>query len=224
MVSEYKRGIKKPGVHMARQAFLYGDSTGNPVTNVARLAEIAECHENTIRAHLPKWVVEREEIVAGGNEAGLSLHLSKETLARHKSDLEFIRAKLDETQLEIERLPLITEQLEGWLAAFREDDADKAVRMFNSYIRTSLNKKALITLFQSLHRQWTQYAGIDSLTVVAEAREKAMSVGRAKIALKAEEARPQGPDSATPAAQGRFGHLVETTPAPILEDDDEVGL
>lgn len=181
-----KKGCK-PGIALARQAFLYGDETGRPVTSTARLCEIAGgMHENSIARHMQGWIVEREEMVASASKGSLALHLSKETLDAHNSDMIHLRDQLQQIKWEIDHLDDSIEKLANICENFslNGDNADAALRIFENYLRASHNKSSLRKQFLATQKQWTDLAGIVALSDIQVTAAKEVAKGRAKLEVR----------------------------------------
>lgn len=224
--------MKSPGVHAAKQAFLYGRGDGRRVLRVEDLADIGGIHPETVRRHLPSWQVEAEEILAKSSESGISLRLSKLALAKFESDRDFIREQIDTQAAEIKQLtklqPLLLDLARR--VADRDESAGEAISsLLSSFFDTVGNRKAMEAHLLKLQSHWGKMAGIESLQAVAETRERTLATGRAKLALRREEAGEAGGDGsgarlASPAAGGVF---AKRAAAPrVLEvgevSDDEV--
>lgn len=199
MAQTTKKSLK-PGVHVARQAFLYGEGDGKPVLTRARLAELAGVHENTIARHINEWIKEREEMVSGSSDRGLALHLSKETLALHDKAMKSLESELAQVQWELKTIEKITAKLEGWMDKFSGDEGeqDKALRILEAWQRNCGQKSSLRSQFLALQKQWTSLSGVVDLKDIQVVKEKAMATGRARLALKREETETE-PKAANPA-------------------------
>lgn len=191
MVTE-KPGVRQApaGVEVARQAFLYGQGDGIPVVNVKRLAEIGDVTEATINRWMPGWLKQREEILVSSGSSDFGLVLSGETLTQHRKNTEFLKEQHDSLAAELKLIPKLHEFLEKVLDAFvsaPEKDYDQALKLFNAYHRNAGNARSIQSQFIAVQRAWKENAGIDSLQAVAEAREKTLATGRAKLDVKREE-------------------------------------
>lgn len=226
--------VKSPGVHAARQAFLYGCGDGRRVLRVEDLAEIGGVHPETVRRHLPAWQAEAEDILAKSSESGISLRLSKLALAKFESDRDFIRKQIDTQLAEIQDLPKLQDTLLNLVRRIAEcgnpDAGEQAAALLGRFFDLVANRKAMEAHLLKLQAHWSKMAGIESLQAVAETREKTLATGRAKLALRREEAEgepgPEGARVASPASGGGvFAKRALGSPAAPVVDlvgDDEV--
>ena len=194
----------------ARQLFLYGSGDGRRVTNVPELARLSNVTEETIRKWLPKWEAEVEEILAGSSEGGLGLGLSAKELQLHKSDMVHLRSQLTQVKWESDNLEGLIASLEGLVEKFAgTDESDKAVVLFDRYLRASLNKQNLRGQFMQLQRQYTKLSGVEGLLDISLTREKTIATGKAKMDLKAGEGKD--PRDVTPSRSGIFALEMPAT-------------
>jgi hypothetical protein len=205
--------VMKPGVHVARQAFLYGEGDGNPVLSRARLAALAGVHESTIARHINDWIKEREEMVSNSSESALALRLSKETLDFHNSDMTHLRGLLQANKWEIDQINEITAKLERWMDKFNGDDGDqdRALRILEAWQKSCGQKSSLQSQFLALQKQWTSLSGIVDMKDVSVAQAKAMATGRAKLDLELEKnkANPRDVGMGIPSIFSRSNVLVD---------------
>jgi transcription initiation factor TFIIIB Brf1 subunit/transcription initiation factor TFIIB len=195
---------KRPGVVAARLAYLYGVGDGKPVVSTKRLAEIGECTEKTILRHIPEWHKEKEELIVNAPETELGLRLSKETLDAHKKDLAFLRSDLNSIKWEMSNLDNSIAKLEGICENFslNSDNGDDALKLFDRYLRASLNKSSLRSQFLAAQKRWVELSGVEAVGDVQVTAAKALATGQVKLALKREETET-GPKEAV-AATGIF--------------------
>lgn len=221
---------KTPEVREARRLFLYGDGDGRRVLNVAKLAELAGCHVDSIRRHLPTWEREAEEITANSSENGFQLRLSSLALAKFESDRDFIREQIDSQVAEIKRLPVLEKQLLNLaqvIAAGNSGAGEVACELMSRFFETIGARKSAEAHLLKLQSHWSKMAGVESLQAVAETREKTLATGRAKLALRREEAEGMAGDGsgARPVGSGAVGGVfAKRAPAAVVElvGDDEV--
>lgn len=193
--------VTKAETRHARQLFLYGGGDGNRVTSVAALVKASGVHENTIRRHLPTWEAEFEEILSSSGGPALALSLSAKELSLHKSDMLHLRSQIQQVKWESDNLEGLIARLEELVERFAgTDESDKAVILFDRYLRASLNKANLRSQFLQLQRQYTKLSGVEGLMDVALTREKTIATGKAKLDLKAGE----GPREVTKSRSGIF--------------------
>lgn len=224
--------MKTPEVREARRLFLYGAGDGRRILKVEDVARMSGCHQNTVRRHLPAWEAEAEGIVAASEENGFNLRLSSLALAKFESDRTFIREQIDSQVAEIKRLPVLEKQLLDLvkrISSQNNDAGEHVSALLGSFFETVANRKAMEAHLLKLQSHWSRMAGIESLQAVAETREKTLATGRAKLALRREEASEGSADGsqarlATPAAGGVFAKRA--SPARVVEvgevSDDEV--
>lgn len=186
MAQEGKDYGKRPGIVAARLAYLYGVGDGKPVTTTKRLAEIGECTEKTILRHIPEWHKEKEELIVNHPETSLGLSLSAKELADHKADQLFIRDKMNSVKWEVEQIDDCIEKLEGICENFslNTDNGEHAIRLFENYLRASMNRKSLLGTFLALKKEWDCKMGIDDLRDAAAIHSKTISKGKAQLEIK----------------------------------------
>jgi len=179
----------KSETQIARQLFLYGAGDGKRVISVRALCEATGLHEQTIGKHMPKWVKEAEEILMNSNEGGLGLALSKKTLDAHNADMDFLRNEINSIKWEMENLNDSIAALENICENFslNSDNGDAALRIFENYLRASMNKSSLRGQFLGAEKRWVELSGVVAMSEVQITREKTLAQGRAKLDLKREE-------------------------------------
>lgn len=228
------RAMKTAEVRAARQLFLFGAGDGKPVRHLATLAKLAGCHVQTIQKHLPAWEAENEKILSNSAESGLVLRLNAETLEKHEADCMTIRSCIDAQVAELQQLPVLEKRLLSIAEACAKsqnnpDAAEEVLALVQSFVSLHGSRKAGEAHLLKLQSHWSKMAGIESLQAVAETREKTLATGRAKLALRREEAGDAGGDGsqarlAMPAAGGVFAKRA--SPARVVEvgevSDDEV--
>jgi hypothetical protein len=209
--------VTKAETRHARQLFLYGAGDGRRITAAVALAKAAGIHVETIRRHLPTWEAEYEQILAGTSEGGLGLSLSKKQLDQHSKDMVFLRDQIAQVTWECENLDPLIARLETLVEKFAgTDDSDKAITLFDRFLRASMNKQNLRSQFLAMQRQWTKLSGVEGLMDVALTREKTIATGKAKLDLKA----GGGPKDVTNSRSGIFAtrSVVDAQEGP--NDDD----
>lgn len=192
-----RRPAKKPGVEIARQAFIY-----QGVTDTAELAQAGGISKNTVWNHIETWKEEREQMLAKQSGLGVAIELSVDpkNYDINTKDVEFIRKRMDELQIEVESHGPIIDKLEQLLESVNEfqDKPDIALGLFDKYLRLCMNKKSLIKHFLDLKTVWNKEVGIDAMRSVAEATSKAVSIASAK-----QDPSPQ-PGTTEPKGKGVF--------------------
>lgn len=229
------RGMKTPEVREARRLFLFGAGDGKRVLKVEDVARLSGCHQNTVRRHLPAWEAEAEGIVAASEENGFNLRLSSLALAKFESDKNFIREQIDTQTAEIKQLtklePILLDIVRR-ISSQNNDAGEHASDLLSKFFDTVGNRKAMEAHLLKLQSHWSKMAGIESLQAVAETREKTLATGRAKLALRREEAsgeaggdgsqaRPVG-GAASGGVFAKRAVVVEVSPAVDEVGDDEV--
>ncbi len=191
----------KPEVATARQLFLYGAGDGKRIVGTQALVEATGVHEQTIRKHLPKWLKEAEELLSNTSELGVSLSLSAIEIESHQADMSHLRQDIDSIKFEMNSLDDVIEKLAGICEKFslNTENGDAALKIFDSYLRASLNKSHLRGQFLSAEKRWIELSNISALKDITVTKEKTLAVGRAKIKLKGEESEASAP---TPVARG----------------------
>ena len=218
-----------PEVREARRLFLYGGADGVRVLKVERLAELSGAHPQSIRKWVPAWEADLEKIVSNSSEFGQVMRLNAETLAKHEADCMFFRSRIDAQVAEIEQVPAMEKSL---LEAVRRvadcgnpEAADLAVALLAKFFECGSYRRTAEAHLLKLQGHWAKLAGIESLQAVAETREKTLATGRAKLALRAEEAAGvPGPDGARVAgssgpAGGVFAKRAPASPGPVLDSE-----
>ena len=222
--------MKTAEIRTARLLFLYGSGDGHRVLRPDRLAEMVGCHPESIRKHLPGWEAEAEAILAKTGENGLGLRLNAETLKKHESDKAFIREQIDSQVAEIQALPVLEKQLLSIADACAKsqsapETAEAVLALVQSFVGLHGSRKAAEAHLLKLQSHWAKMAGIESLQAVAETREKTLATGRAKLALRREEAEGAAGDGsqARPVGSGAAGGVfAKRSPAPVVLEVGEV--
>lgn len=173
----------KPGVELARQAFVYG-LNGEFITSTPELAKLGNVSEATIWKYTKQWQSEREELLARSSKVGVSgpLSVPNEVIDAHKDDILYIRQRLDKTKSELSALPDFIQDLRKMIAdcAGEPDQIDKMMQLLDRYLRLCANEKSLTKLFMDLKQLWDAKSGVDSLKNIQEATAKAVSIASAK--------------------------------------------
>tara|TARA_Y100000361_G_C11088104_1_gene304932 strand:+ start:141 stop:773 length:633 start_codon:yes stop_codon:yes gene_type:complete len=193
---------------VARQLYLYGAGDGKRIVDTQKLAAAAGVHPETIRTHLPKWEAEAEEILASSSKSGLGLKLSADTLKSHQSDMDFLRDQLNQVKFELDNLAEVTAKLEGIADRICQSDEpgmDKALRIFEDWLRACGSQRALRTQFLAMQKQWTALGGVIDMKDVSVVREKEMAKGRARMELEEEKAAAGKDAGPRPVGGGVFG-------------------
>lgn len=191
----------KPEVATARQLFLYGAGDGKRIVGTQALVEATGVHEQTIRKHLPKWLKEAEELLSNTSELGVSLSLSAIEIESHQADMSHLRHDIDSIKFEMNSLDDVIEKLAGICEKFslNTENGDAALKIFDSYLRASLNKSHLRGQFLAAEKRWIELSNISALKDITITKEKTLAVGRAKLKLKGEESEASAP---IPVARG----------------------
>lgn len=128
--------------------------------------------------------------------------------------MKHLRDQLQQVKWETDNLDQLIARLETLVEKFAgTDESDKAVTLFDRYLRASLNKQSLRTQFLALQRQYTKLSGVEALLDVAVTREKTIATGKAKIELKAQEGK-----SVRDATPARSGFFSQETPRETNEE------
>lgn len=172
----------------AKQLFLYGDGSGAPVRNIARLSKLSGVTDETIRKYLPEWEKEAAEILASSSEVGLAIVLSEEKLGKAKFDEIFIRNQLDKLKFEIETLEKMAVRLGEWMDKFDGDQLDQALQIFDTWQRATGTESHLRGQFIAMKKLWDDKVGVDALRDIAVTRQKEIAKGQGKLAVKRLEA------------------------------------
>lgn len=193
-----KPGVRGPSaaVEIARQAFLFGNGDGNPVTSTARLSEVSGVHEKTLQRYIPGWIKEREDMLLSAGNGSFGLSLSPETLENHRKNTKFLEEQTAELRREVATIKTLEKVLLDAVKSAQVHDPESATQVLalvQSFIGSSAARKSLQTQFVALQRAWKENAGIDALQDVATAREKTLATGRARLDIKREEAGGTGP-------------------------------
>lgn len=191
---------RRPGIDAARQAYLYGQGDGKPVVSTQKLAEIADCTDKTILKWIPEWKQEKEEILLNSPSTTLGLMLSEKDLAAHKSDMEFLRSNINQIKWEMDNLDNIIEKFEEICGNFslNSENGDDAIKLFDRYLRASLNKSSLRAQFLAAQKQFFAMSGVGDLKDIEAVRAREIAKGKGKMDLKKLEAEEnQGPKNIT---------------------------
>lgn len=190
----------KPNVSATRQLFLYGNGDGKRILSIPALQKLTGCHPDTIRKHLPAWEKEAEKILINSNDSCLAFSLSEESLAAHESDMIFLRDNISQIKWEMDNLDNVIEKLETICGNFslNTENGDDAIKLFDRYLRASLNKANLRGQFLAAQKQWTSLSGIVDLKDIQVVRQREIAKGKGKMDLKKLEAEEnQGPKNIT---------------------------
>ena len=206
----------KHETEIARQLFLYGAGDGKRILSVNGLIKATGLSVDTINRHMPKWKKESEEMLSGSSDCGLALRLSKETLNDHNLDMIHLRSDINSIKFEMENLDNMIEKLQNICENFslNSENGDDAIKLFDRYLRASLNKMSLRGQFLAAEKRWVELSGIVALTDIQITKEKALATGRAKLKLKAEESEA-GMKPVVPVTHGVFSR-------PTADDETEV--
>ncbi len=97
-----------------------------------------------------------------------------------------LRDQINQVKWESDNLDVLIARLETLVEKFAgTDDSDKAITLFDRFLRASLNKQNLRSQFLALQRQYTKLSGVDGPMDVALTRENTIATGKAKLDLKA---------------------------------------
>ena len=135
--------MAKLSTEICRELFLYGPVGGKRITSVKDLVRLSGASERAIRANLPAWKNQSEELAANSMETGLAFCLSSSALACHQSDVAAMRSEVDRLTVHLRSLAPSDE----------------------SYPAVSRS-------FLTVQKQWSQMAGILALIDAAACRIK----------------------------------------------------
>lgn len=200
MAQEGKQKGLKPAVEVARQAFLYGQGDGKQVSDTRKLAELSGLHTQTILKHMPGWLKEREEIISNSSDFALGLSLSKEVQSDRDKRMTFLSDQIKQIMWEMDNLDNVIEKLESICGNFslNTENGDDAIKLFDRYLRASLNKANLRSQFLALHKQWADFSGVLDVKDISVVRAREIAKGQGKMQLKKLEAEEnQGPKNIT---------------------------
>jgi hypothetical protein len=175
----------------AKRLFLYGDGTGERVTNAEKLAKLSGVHVTTIYRNMPAWEKEYEEILTGGNSRNLAIALSKEKLDLHNSCIDTLENQIKQAAWELEQFDEITSALEKICDNFslNTDNGDAALRLFENYLSSRGAKDTLRKTFMAMHKHYTDLTGIKDLLDLQATSSKELEKGRVRLRLKEEAAK-----------------------------------
>jgi len=182
----------RPNVTAARLDYLHGLNGNPPNRTVKGLCEVHGMHVNTLKKWLPTWERELENIVVSSvsrdNEKPLSsdafkLALTSEVNEKNSARIAFIDKELDSLQFELENIEPAIRELSSFLHKFEDGEKDYALRIFENYLRASLNKQNLRKQFMAMHSQWTKVCGIDSIVSIQETGAKVIASLTAKASM-----------------------------------------
>lgn len=196
----------KSQVVAARQLFLYGNGDGKRIIGAGALAEASGVHIETIRRWMPRWQKEYEEMLSHTSEGGLAIRLSADDMRNHSKDMDFLRNDLNSIKWEMDNLDETIAQLEGICNNFalNSENGERALAIFDSYLRASLNKSNLRRQFLTTQKQWAEMVGVVDLKDIQVTAQKALETGRAKLKIKSESVENQRDVTPRPDAQSVF--------------------
>jgi len=214
----------KPGVALAREAYLYGQGDGRPVTSCAKLAEIGGVTTQTITKHMPTWQKEREEIILNSEGTSLAIQLSAKDLHLHKSDMIHLREQIQQVKWEIDSLDDSIEKLGTWVdrISINSDNGEAAVILLDRYLKATSNKQFLRKQFLALQSQWVKLSGVEGLLDVGLTREKELVKGKARLELKTLGLEPPQRD-VTPGQAAVFARRAQEAPAVEWSREEDEG-
>lgn len=193
------KGVK-PEVASARQLFLYGAGDGKRIISTKELCRRTGIHESTVWRNMPAWEKEAEELLANTSESALALSLSAKDLQEHKADMEFLRSNINQIKWEMDNLDNIIEKFEEICGNFslNSENGDDAIKLFDRYLRASLNKSSLRAQFLAAQKQFFAMSGVGDLKDIEAVRAREIAKGKGKLDLKKLEAEEnQGPKNIT---------------------------
>ncbi len=222
---------EKPGVrgtsaqvNLARQLFMYGNGDGRPITEPAKLAEIAGVTPQTIYNHIRAWEMEREEILANQGIGGYSLQVSPATLRQHRETVDFYHKQEELLRREVQDMPLILKDLREVLRGLKEsENYDEAVQAFQIFLKLYGNRRETLKLQMHVQQRLRQHSGIELLEEIAATREKTLASGRARLDVtrEAKAAELKGGAITVPGDAAARDDAFAPDPDPVEPDERE---
>lgn len=183
------------GVPAARLAFLYGIGTnGEPCRDRARLKSIAGVSDKTLLLHLEKWTKELEEMAVNSGESILGVTVKPETSESHQKDVAFLRHELDRIQDEISMVDDIQSEIWDLVSSLRDlnvatsEQIDSMIALVDRYLKKSMNRQNLLSLFLSVHRRWQDSSGMTGVLDATITGMKEVEKARRLAELRAQKA------------------------------------
>lgn len=176
----------RPRTEYAKQLYLYGNGDGKPITSAAKLSELTGVGINSLSKHRKEWDREREALLAQNSKTGISLRVKPEDIRKNEEDTAFLRGQMDELLLEMDGLDRVEATFQRLLDNFDCDmeSADKALAVFDSYLKAHASRKSVRSQFLEVQKRWQECAGITAVFKVAETRENEMAKGMAKVEVR----------------------------------------
>jgi hypothetical protein len=129
--------------------------------------------------------------------------LSKEVQSDRDKRMTFLSDQIKQIMWEMDNLDNVIEKLETICGNFslNTENGDDAIKLFDRYLRASLNKANLRSQFLALHKQWADFSGVLDVKDISVVRAREVAKGLGKVDLKKLEAEAQE----TPRNVGRTG-------------------
>jgi len=157
----------KIGVEAARQAYLYGVGNGGiPLRDNVKLREIACVANTAFTGHLRKWESECEKMAKENVGSAYGLTVSVATSENHASDVHFLRLELDRVKSEVDNIDEIQADLWELVKDLQEsslassEQIDGLITLIDRYLKKSVNRQNLLSLFLSLQKRWQDSSGM----------------------------------------------------------------
>lgn len=113
--------------------------------------------------------------------------------------MAFLRDDINSIKWEIDNLNVVIAKFEDILDkfSFNTDNGDEAIKLFDRYLRASLNKSNLRSQFLAAEKRWVDLSGVAAMGEVQLTAAKTKAQGLAKLDVKkaAEEDRPRDVNS-----------------------------
>jgi len=156
---------QKDGVALARQAFLYGIGNGGvPLRDRAALVALSQVTDGTLRRHIQQWEEDAEKLAQSAADRSYGLRVKEETLLQHEADVSFLRREADRIKDEVDNVDDIQRELwdlvQSISAISSTEQIDSLVGLIDRYIKKSVNRQSLLSLFLSLQKRWQDSSGM----------------------------------------------------------------
>lgn len=157
----------KLGVEAARQAYLYGVGYGGvPLRDRVELQRLSSVKDTAFSIHLRKWEAESEKMAKESNRSAFGLAVKPENIENHADDVHFLRLQVDQIKSEVENIDEIQADLWSLVQNLQEsslassEQIDALIQLIDRYLKKSINRQNLLTLFLSLQKRWQDSSGM----------------------------------------------------------------
>jgi len=181
-----------PNLAGAKVDYLYGVNGKPPTRTIKGLCEAHNTSAKTVRKWIKEWdkdlltiATNRPDRVSENTLSGnaFKLALTSEVNEKNSARIAILDKELDSLAFELENCEPAIRELSSFLHKFEDGEKDYALRIFENYLRASLNKQNLRKQFMAMHSQWTKVCGIDSIVSIQETGAKVIASLTAKASM-----------------------------------------